>query len=228
MSALDWLLRKKHTIFFNRTIELLLPPVLVDRKIVACVCNLLQGKGFRYYEATVDPVAIPRCRRRTDCTSTIIRKAKGLIVGNKVLDIGCGPGEFIKDLARLGFECTGVDPNQDAERGEAWQILSGFVEDQGFEEKYFETVVSFKTLEHIIDARSTLQSWRRLASQRVILILPCQRYRRYTYDGHVNFYPDEFQLRTQLGLRGDAKVEMIDHEWLVYENVEKIAGNRCW
>lgn len=212
-------LKRNLTLVINKAIELLLPPILSDRKTVACLFNYLQGRGFRYYDVTKDPVAIPRCRRDSDCSGKLLTKAKSLVLGTNVLDIGCGSGVFIKQLAENGCNCTGIDPNQTDERGENWQILKGFVEDYGFSEKSFNTVVSFKTLEHIPDAKTVLQSWRKLARDRVILILPCQRYRRYVYDGHINFYPDEFQLRVQLGLHENARVEKVDYEWLIHENI---------
>jgi ubiquinone/menaquinone biosynthesis C-methylase UbiE len=149
-----------------------------------------------------------------------MKKAMDLVVGNKVLDIGCGSGSFLKQLAKNGFLCTGIDPNQQEEQGSNWQILKGFVEDYEFSENSFDTVISLKTLEHIPNAKSALQSWRKLAHHRIILILPCQRYRRYVYDGHINFYPDEFQLRMQLGLSTNAKIEKIEFEWLIYEDVQ--------
>lgn len=212
-------LKRNLTLVINKAIELLFPPILSDRKLVACLFNYLQGRGFRYYDATKDPVAIPRCHRDSDCSSKILQKAMSLVVGVKVLDIGCGSGTFIKQLAKNGHHCTGIDPNQPDERGQNWQIQKGFVGDYNFSEKSFNTVISFKTLEHIPDAKTELQAWRKLGLDRVILILPCQRYRRYVYDGHINFYPDEFQLRMQLGLNKNAKVEKIDYEWLIYENV---------
>ncbi|RQW85706.1 MAG: class I SAM-dependent methyltransferase [Geobacter sp.] len=213
------LLNKNITNLVNKAFELFLPPILSDRKFVAIFFNFLQGRGFRYYDATTNPVAVPRCHRSSDCSRRILIKAMDLVVGRKVLDIGCGSGSFIKQLAKNGYHCTGIDPNQNEERGDNWQILKGFVEDYEFSENTFDTVVSFKTLEHIPDAKSALQSWRKLANHRIILILPCQRYRRYVYDGHINFYPDEFQLRLQLGLSIKAKIEKINFEWLVYEDI---------
>jgi SAM-dependent methyltransferase len=220
MAFREWLLKKNFTNLVNKALELLLPPILSDRKFVATLFNFLQGRGFRYYDATANPVAVPRCQRSSDCSGRILKKAMDLIKGSKVLDIGCGSGSFLKQLAKNGFHCTGIDPNQKEEQGSNWQILGGFVEDYEFSEKSFDTVVSFKTLEHIPDAKSTLQSWRKLARYRIILILPCQRYRRYVYDGHINFYPDEFQLRMQLGLSTNAKIEKIEFEWLIYEDVQ--------
>lgn len=220
MAIPEWLLSKKLTVRINKLIELFVPPILADRKWVACLFNYLQGRGFRYYDVTKDPVDFPRCNRGSDCTDTMLNAAASLVLGKRVLDIGCGSGHFIKKLAQNSTECIGIDPNQVNEKGENWQILKGLVEDFDFQKLSFDTVVSFKTLEHIPAPKNILQSWRKLARHRIILVLPCQRYRRYVYDGHINFFPDEFQLRNQLGLSEQAIVKKIDYDWLVYEDID--------
>lgn len=222
MASLEWLLSKKTTRWINKGLELFVPPVLSDRKVVACLFNFLQGRGFRYYDVTKSPVNFPRCNRVSDTTVKQESAVKDLIVGAKVLDIGCGRGAFIKKLSACGFETVGVDPNQESIKGENWKILKGFVEDFDFQSKPFDTVCSFKALEHIPNAKSTLAYWKKLSKYRIILILPCQRYRKYVYDGHINFYPDEYQLRMQLGLGDSAVVKKIDGDWLVYEDTSKV------
>lgn len=219
----EWLLSKNLTVRVNKAIELLVPPILADRKWVACLFNYLQGRGFRYYDVTKNPVDFPRCNRGSDCTDTMLKAATDLVLGKRILDIGCGSGLFIKRLAQKSTECTGVDPNQANEEGENWQILKGLVEDFDFQVSSFDTVVSFKTLEHIPDPKTIFLSWKKLARHRIILVLPCQRYRRFVYDGHINFFPDEFQLRNQLGLSEHAVVKKIDYDWLVYEDIYPFA-----
>jgi SAM-dependent methyltransferase len=186
---------------------------------MACLFNFLQGRGFRYIDVTEDPAAFPRGKRDSDCTPAQWRAALDLIAGESVLDIGCGSGSFVKLVAEKGFTATGVDPWGQPDGENNWRVLKGYAENSGFPEKAFDTVLSFKTLEHIPDARSTLEFWRTLARRRLILLLPCQRYRRFGYDGHVNFYPDEYQLRIQLRLKDNASITKVDNEWLVSEDM---------
>jgi SAM-dependent methyltransferase len=224
MALPEWLLTKKLTARVNKLIELFVPPVLADRKWVACLFNYLQGRNFQYYDVTKDPVNFPRCNRDSDCTDAMLKAAQDLVVGKRVLDIGCGSGRLMKRLATNRAECIGVDPNQANEKGDNWQIFNGFVEDFDFPESNFDTVISFKTLEHIPAPKTVLQSWKKLARYRIVLVLPCQRYRRYVYDGHINFFPDEFQLRNQLGLSEHAIVKKLDYDWLIYEDIAHLQG----
>lgn len=222
MAIIDLLLSKKITAKINKAIELFTPPILSDRKLVACFFNLLQGRGFRYIDVTKDPAAYPRGIRDSDCSNRQWKSVMDLIVGHDVLDIGCGNGSFVRQVAAKGFLVTGVDPNGAPGEGENWRVFKGFAGDFDFPCGSFDTVISLKTLEHIPDARTALASWKRLARKRVILVLPCQRYRKFVYDGHINFYPDEYQLRMQLGLSLKSVVEKIDGEWLVYEDLSNL------
>ncbi|MCH7911335.1 MAG: acyl-CoA dehydrogenase C-terminal domain-containing protein [Candidatus Hydrogenedentes bacterium] len=40
----------------------------------------------------------------------------------------------------------------------------------------------------------------RIARYRIVVVVPRQRYRKYTYDSHIHFFPDEFQLFYGLGI----------------------------
>ena len=219
MGIFSTFLSKNITAKINRVIELFIPPVFADRKIIASFFNYIQGRGFKYYDVTKDPAAYPRGKRDSDYTAAQREAVLKLILGKSVLDIGCGRACFIKLLARRRFECVGVDPNSVPFKTENLQILQGVVEEYRFPPQSFDTVLSFKTLEHIPDARAELSHWRTLAKQRLILLLPRQRYRRYVYDGHINFYPDEFQLRIQLGLSDKTVIQKVSGEWLVYEDL---------
>jgi len=219
MSFYNVFLSKNITACVNRCIEMCLPPILADRKIVAAFFNFLQGRGFRYFDVRENPASYPRGKRDSDYTTAQKNAVLQLLAGPTVLDVGCGSGSYIKFLAQKDFDCIGVDPGCAPLEGTHIKMLRGFVKDFGFQPKSFDTVMSFKTLEHIPDAKAELAGWRVLARKRLILVLPRQRYRQFVYDGHINFYPDEYQLRLQLGLSPDAVVSRVSGEWLIYENL---------
>lgn len=212
-------LDKRVTTKLNKVIEMFIPPILADRKIVAATINGLQGRGFRFIDPRKNPAKFPRCKRESDFTPDQKNAIMNLIIGKRVLDIGCGNGILVKELALNGFKADGIDPQAAQDKGKNWQISNGSINDFKFSPNAFDTIISLKTLEHIPDAKSTLASWRVLSKFRIILLLPCQRYRKFVYDGHVNFYPDEYQLRSQLGLRDNAVVSKVNSEWIIYEDI---------
>jgi 2-polyprenyl-6-hydroxyphenyl methylase/3-demethylubiquinone-9 3-methyltransferase len=68
--------------------------------------------GDRWYDAHDDPVALLRAEARLHAPWIAERAtAHG---ARRVLDVGCGAGFIANDLARRGFEVTGVDLATDA------------------------------------------------------------------------------------------------------------------
>ena len=74
----------------------------------------------------------------------------------------------------------------------------------------FDTVVCSHTLEHIPDLWRAATELRRVA-KRVLVVVPCQRYYRYTVDYHLHFFPQAGPLERLLG--GTAK--LVDGDWFV-------------
>jgi SAM-dependent methyltransferase len=81
----------------------------------------------------------------------------------RVLDMGCGAGALLHDLARLGFTGLGVEPSDPArELGERLaNDLTGFqlAERVPSGSPPFDYLISLEVLEHIEDDHGALASW---------------------------------------------------------------------
>lgn len=73
----------------------------------------------------------------------------------------------------------------------------------------FDTVVCTHTLEHIPQLHESVQELRRVGARRLIIIVPCQRYYRYTIDYHLHFFPSAAPLAHLVA--GD--VRAVDGDW---------------
>src|SRR5262249_62146061 len=80
-----------------------------------------------------------------------------------------------------------------------------------FADASFATVVCAHTLEHIPRVWAAAAELRRVAARRVLVVVPRQRYYRYTIDYHLHFFPSAAPLEHLLG--GMARV--VDGDWLV-------------
>jgi 2-polyprenyl-3-methyl-5-hydroxy-6-metoxy-1,4-benzoquinol methylase len=85
----------------------------------------------------------------------VLSKARG-----KVLDIGCGLGTTLDDLARSGCEVLGIEPNSVAARickEKGLDVECGLVENMVYPENHFDTVIFFHVIEHLTSPKNILQ-----------------------------------------------------------------------
>lgn len=116
----------------------------------------------------------------------------------RVLDIGCGPGALISELAARGYDAYGVDRSAKA------QELGRHLQDQSpnmhlhpeLDEEWkatFDLVMSFEVIEHLRDDIGALREWREYLKPggRMILSTPAHPSRWNAADewaGHVRRY----------------------------------------
>lgn len=115
----------------------------------------------------------------------------------RVLEVGCGSGALLVDLANLGYRGVGVEPSRPA-REVAVRLLAAFPAIEvrevlpGAEER-FDWLLSFEVLEHIEDDREALREWtkRLRPGGRCLLSVPAHRNRWNVTDvlaGHYRRY----------------------------------------
>jgi 2-polyprenyl-3-methyl-5-hydroxy-6-metoxy-1,4-benzoquinol methylase len=79
--------------------------------------------------------------------------------GERLLDIGCGDGEFVRTAAELGFEARGIDPDPKAVatgRSMGLAISVGLFPDESFRDSGFDHVTMSHVLEHLHEPRAAL------------------------------------------------------------------------
>ena len=106
-----------------------------------------------------------------------VRFLDGVVVGDSVLDAGCGSGAFTDHFARQGRRAVGVDKHQfcleqASTRGYQGTFLVGdLTERLPFQDGEFDTVVCCDVLEHV-DDRAVLAELARVATRRVVFTVP--------------------------------------------------------
>lgn len=85
----------------------------------------------------------------------------------RVLDIGCGRGEFLRSLKDAGWSAHGVEVNATAARraarslGEA-SVVIGDVRDAEFPDEHFDLVSLYHVIEHLREPRETIDEIHRI------------------------------------------------------------------
>ncbi len=105
-----------------------------------------------------------------------------------LLDVGCGRGHCIEKFLGLGLDVTGCDIYATPAAGSVANYVQGNVENLPFSARSFDVVTCFHTLEHVRRLGVALQELKRVARKQLFLIVPQQRFFRFTLDLHIHFF----------------------------------------
>lgn len=207
-----------------------LPPVVRElRPLNRLLTNLFHGREFDLdfkqkafsmtsgeLKATYERLGAGAGRYRDcDTTPTQVEAIVDTVVGTRVLEVGCGNGILTERLLATGVDVVPVDvamPFLQATRERAPDRLKPVLTalpQLPFADAGFDTVVCTHTLEHIPQLHESVQELRRVGARRLIIIVPCQRYYRYTIDYHLHFFPSAAPLAHLVA--GD--VRAVDGDW---------------
>lgn len=93
----------------------------------------------------------------------------------RILEIGCGRGLLLRDLAELGHECHGIERSALAARRatqtKGLRVYTQPLEDCPFAERYFDAVIVWHVLEHLDHPQTTLERVSRLLKPDGLLYL---------------------------------------------------------
>jgi len=92
----------------------------------------------------------------------------------KLLDIGCGSGEFLNQMKGFGWEVYGVEISKkavDTGRRKGLNIFCGELGSADFPESYFDVVVLSQTMEHLYSPGSYLEKIHRLLKEGGLLMI---------------------------------------------------------
>lgn len=90
----------------------------------------------------------------------------------RLLDVGCSNGAFIHVANKMGMNCEGVEPAQEAAQAaqeSGLKVSHGFLEEVDFPDNSFNVITIFEVIEHLRDPLSLLKECRRLLKPAGIL-----------------------------------------------------------
>jgi 2-polyprenyl-3-methyl-5-hydroxy-6-metoxy-1,4-benzoquinol methylase len=102
--------------------------------------------------------------------------------GNKLVDVGCGTGAFLKKMKESGFEAVGVEPQAEARekaRSKGLQVVENqelMLEDQA---NQWHLITLWHVLEHQPDCIKSLQQFYKLLAPGAWLIIAVPQYKSF-------------------------------------------------
>jgi SAM-dependent methyltransferase len=103
-----------------------------------------------------------------------IRLIGNYIKSGNLLDIGCGSGEFLKEIQKKSYRVTGIEPNKGA-RNFAREHYKLNVKDEdeinNLQASIFEVITMWHVLEHVYDLEGKIKQIKHLLSKDGILIV---------------------------------------------------------
>jgi ubiquinone/menaquinone biosynthesis C-methylase UbiE len=177
------------------------------------------------YASTVDLQQVQGC---TDLNARSVRAILDHVVGDSVLDAGCGRGYLVERLATVAPTVVGCDIVLDRELlpAEGVSYREGSVEQLPFGDGEFDTVVSTHTLEHVQRIDLALAELRRVTRHRLIIVVPRERPYRYSFNLHLHFFPYPWNWQAVAGVPSDATLTDVDGDWFYVEDVLATAPTR--
>lgn len=222
----------------NWLLDNLVPPIVRDSKLFMSLWfYLLFGGKFRLfmgfkekapflsqeeYEYYYKILSDKHIQRDTDLSPGCLERILSSVVGESVVDIGCGRGYLVRKIAaQNGIPVVGVDISIPDIQDKSDNILfvRHNIEDLPFEDYSFDTVICTHTIEHLLDPLKTISEMRRVARKKIIIVVPRQREYKFTFDLHIHFFPYIFSLK-RIMQRSDATYMIIGNDLYYEENVK--------
>jgi ubiquinone/menaquinone biosynthesis C-methylase UbiE len=122
------------------------------------------------------------------------------LLGNRVLDAGCGGGAYVDWLARRGLEAVGIDRHQRflqmaCDKGFAGAYVQADIVHLPFADKTFDCAYCFDVLEHVDDGLA-ISELGRVTKKRIIVAVPQRDQVMAQFGLTFSHYRDHTHLRT--------------------------------
>jgi SAM-dependent methyltransferase len=231
-------MRRETTNAIRYVLEELIPPFIRDSRAMRWLFRLHWGRliddleSFRVRIPFVTPEEYkdvyerhPRVQDETDNSAACIERLAAMLVGKTVLDVGCGTGFLVQNLAQMkpGHDWTGVDfivEDGTRQRPAHIKFQQAQIEALPFADRAFDTVICTHVLEHILDLRGAIAELRRVTARRLILIVPREREYRFTFNPHLHFFPYKHSfLRYLVPVPARHGIEDIGRDIFYFEDV---------
>lgn len=227
---------REANLFLNKILNDFIPPILRDQRWFGWLITRILYKDkasifmgfherayamsdaeFQQVYAAVQSVSIDR---ETDLNRECVAQILENVVGDTVLEVGCGRGYLSRMLAenhRVTAVDVAISPSlpQDAPH---ITFQEAAAEKLPFSDASFDTVVTTHMLEHVRDFPGALAELRRVCKKRLIVVVPCERPHFYTPNLHLHFFPYRYSFLFAFRPQGEYTLQKAGGDWFYRED----------
>lgn len=101
-----------------------------------------------------------------------------------LLDIGCGVGDFLHTAEKMGWDCTGIEPSEEAKSIAKQRTKANILESSELErlqDESFDVITMWHVLEHVDDLKWEMKQLQRLIKPNGRIVIAVPNYK--SYDG---------------------------------------------
>jgi SAM-dependent methyltransferase len=131
-----------------------------------------------------------------------------------LIDVGCGNGYLLRHVraAHPGVALAGCDVIAPSDLPAGADYRNALLPRLPFADAQFDVVLCTHVLEHVIDLVAATRELLRIAGERLLIVVPRQRYYYFTLDEHVNFFW-QHQALTRYFQDHKVEVTLADGDW---------------
>ena len=120
-----------------------------------------------------------------------VNLAIGGLEKGKLLDIGCGVGDFLQQIESKGWQCTGIEPSEDAAKIAKKRIQATIYKPEEIDtliDETYDVITMWHVLEHVDDLRTEVEQLFRLLKKGGRLVIALPNYKSYD----ATYYQDKW------------------------------------
>ena len=85
--------------------------------------------------------------------------------------------------------------------------------------KKFDTVICSHVLEHVLDINLAYENLKKICKKKLIIIVPRERSYKYTFNGHVHFFPYSWSFINTIRPKNKFIIKDLKRDFLYIENI---------
>lgn len=206
-------MKREITYLIRFFLDELLPPIIRDNRFfIKPLFLIAYGKAYKenmdfkskVYKMRPDELndhyklldsSITR-KRTTDLTKTSLKwieKQLENIELDSILDVGSGSEYLLNHLSlkKTFKRLSSIDLYEiNSNKNTTVERFIGCLPNLPFKNNEFDIVTCTHVLEHVLEPDKSAKELLRVTRKKLIIIVPRQRYYKYTLDNHINFYQD--------------------------------------